>query len=343
MLLNLPNPSAQLSPAMNQPKDTLQMIFQELFPPLSLPITPPLYLDRYASPHFPGRILSVITLCRSWYLAGLSTLYRGIQIVALKQLLTLLDILDKPDSHYRFWVQSIEFHVTFPDDSESFTSLFAAPFKRMSQICPNIRSLSFNAEDDILRTFPWQFGNIHLLQTCYSLTHLHISNVGSFSGLVKALRHVSARIASLSITTYGPDIPVGDDHEPAINGSPLILSCLHTLSITPSGNLMESVLKWELPLLERLVLSKTRWFEVDYRTCKAFFEKFCQRLKTLELHPDNFYAQEFGSVPWLWYGKILRRVPALEHLVVHHYGSWHFPYKSYSHPNIKWIDIREEQ
>ncbi|KAF9048437.1 hypothetical protein BJ165DRAFT_1525893 [Panaeolus papilionaceus] len=342
-----------LSSAMNQPKDTLQMIFQELFPPLSTPIRPPLFRNRYAIQHLSRRILSVITVCHSWYLAGLPILFRDIQIVDLHQLTCILHVLKKPDSPFRFWVQSIEFHISFPQDQDTFDAIFAQSFGQISSLCPNLKTLAFTARSGTPRAissslsssyhrgcsmYPFRFRLPIVAQPCV-LTHLYINELDSSAGLADALVHASHTLISLSIIAvdFYQTLPAGPSAS-----SPTTFSRLRFLTISPFTEVLKFLQNWDLPALERLVLLRINAFRLDYSVCKDWFAKFGRGIKALELHPGMFFRQEFGTLPWLWYRDLLKWVPALEHLVVHHDRKWYSRNTSYSHTHVQWIDIWEE-
>ncbi|PPQ71045.1 hypothetical protein CVT24_011927 [Panaeolus cyanescens] len=334
------------------PLELIREIMEHIIAPrLPLPFTHrPLV---HPAGHPRSKVLSLLKVCKTWYIAGLPLLYRDLLITRCSQLERLLVTLQKPEnSNLPCWVESIEIRDVLPQEIQS--EIFQDRIRQLLQICPNLTTYAYQES--------FRHSNILLYSPSYPslippITHLHLQWVLLPSELACALRELEGTLQSLHIS-FAYDIKF--KQWPAMDFS---FPNLHTLSIPQTSTSLGICTSWHMPNLARLflfieglnaapfqarVLVSDRFDDwgwgIENVTGTTFFKKFGSTLKVLDIY-RNDYTRGPGCDSAVG-SRFLVHTPRLEHLILHVQRDarqeFPFNFQDFRHSNVKYVDVWAE-
>ncbi|PPQ64850.1 hypothetical protein CVT24_008217 [Panaeolus cyanescens] len=335
--------------ATEQPFEIIQEIMRYIMPlRLFLPFTyRPLV---HPAGHPRPKILPLLNVCKSWYLAGLPLLYRNLLITRCVQLERLLVTLENPaNSAISSWIESIEIRDVIPKEISS--SVFQNGIRALLQMCPNLTTYAYQSS--------FRHSKLPVYASSYPsllppITHLQLQWVLSPTELESALRETAGSLQSLHMSfTY----MVEYKQWPAMS---FTFPRLDTLLLPQTSAAVGICTGWNMPSLTRLLLyvdnsgpyreqqpiylegfRRRDLWGIDKEKGEAFFKKFGSTLKVLEIYRNDFLKRP-GLDDQL-VSQFLAHVPGLEHLILHlEHNSYHelpFNFWHFRHANVKYVDV----
>ncbi|KAF9046124.1 hypothetical protein BJ165DRAFT_1132131 [Panaeolus papilionaceus] len=335
--------------AREQPTEVIHEILRIAVPPPHLlPFTHRPLL--HPSDHPRTKILPLLTVCRSWYRAGLPLLYRDILITRRSQVVRLLSTLQRyEDPTRRYWPESIEVRDVLPQEIASVE--FREAIEKLLEMCPNLTTYAYQ---ESFRYSTWMVYAHVYPRLSSPITHLHLQWVSLPNELAAALLETARSLQSLCISFAHNCLP---GRWPLMT---LFFPHLHTLSLPQDSQSLRICSNWEIPSLTRLLFWmdwtssveyrggvyipwNTHW-GIDQKTGDAFFSKFAAKLKVLEIYRNDFIQNSNTDSSLIV--QFLQYAPVLEHLILHHQGnhdrSSEFSFGHFWHRNVKWVDVWAE-
>ncbi|KAG6916565.1 hypothetical protein DXG01_006336 [Tephrocybe rancida] len=266
--------------------------------------------------------LSLISVSRSWYAAGITLIYKEVVIRRLNQIPGLLETLEASPLGLGVLVKQLSLDMFVPS---GYATSFSRHIQRIADLCPNLEGLILSSPCPLP-------AKVTLPKLHPTLKDLRVGAACSSAEFFDLLQNTHENLTSLSIHVHEPPemfLTTKVYHLPKLESLNIQIAYAGVESWTQLGQILD------MPSLRRLRIELVSGANADeqavlnWNSMTELFITFCsgfESLTFLDINPG--FRRKSGDMRG-----ILNTCPNLKHLVIYNGAELE------SHPTVKWVDV----